>query len=402
MPKIQDHIPSVDGFRVAGVATGIKKSGDLDFALIVSDAPCAAAGVFTRNLVKAAPVLVDQAKLRKTGGVVRAVAVNSGCANACTGQQGMDNANETARLIAEKIGCSEDEVLVMSTGVIGPQLPMDNIKHGVDLAIDALGDHWEAAARAIMTTDTRPKLAYHSDDAATIAGIAKGAGMIAPDMATMLGLIVTDSQLNATHTQDYLSQANQTTFNSIVVDGDMSTNDTVLFLANGLRPFAMEKRQHYIDGLHGVARKLALDIVRDAEGASKFVTISVRGATDNPAAHKIASTIATSPLVKTAFFGDDANWGRIIAAMGRAGVDVDPMRVSLHSAPGEQTVPGDDALLLFDGGQPVAYSEAVATAIVSEDAFSYVITCGDGPGHAIVYTCDLSHDYVSINADYRT
>jgi len=215
-------------------------------------------------------------------------------------------------------------------------------------------------------------------------------------------LIVTDLNINATTAHKLLHSANHNTFNSIVVDGDMSTNDTVLFLANGQDTFDFTQRQSLYDAVGGVARKLAFDIVRDAEGASKFVTISVRGAPSDDMARHIANTIATSPLVKTAFYGNDANWGRIIAAMGRAGVEIDPTQVSLHSAPGEQLTPDDNALLLFNGGQPADYSEAAATAIVSEDAFSYIITCGDGPGNAVVYTCDLSHDYVSINADYRT
>lgn len=385
-------IEHISGFQTAGVHCGLKKNGNLDFALIVSETPAQAAGVFTQNLVKAAPVLVDQEKLRRTGGVVRAIAVNSGCANAATGQQGIDNAYEIARYVAEKLGCHEDQVLVMSTGVIGTQLSMDKIKYGVGLAVDQLGkNNWEDAARAIMTTDTRPKLASVVDDV-TVAGIAKGSGMIAPNMATMLGFIVTDATLNATDVQAMLHRATEKSFNRIVVDGDTSTNDAVLLLANGRNQSPLDESV-----LDIVCHHLAQAIVRDGEGVTKFVTINVHGTKTNADARQIANTIATSPLVKTAFYGNDANWGRIIAAAGRAGVDFDAARVELRVASVD-----DDELMLVYQGTPCDYSEQQATEIVSQPEFIYTLNVGDSDGHAMIWTCDISHDYVSINADYRT
>ena len=401
MSEVKTTIQPIAGFKVAGVAAGIKKkAGALDFALIVSDVPCHAAGVFTTNLVKAAPVLVDQDKLNRSGGIVRAIAINSGCANAATGQQGMDNAYETARYVAEKIGCHEDEVLVMSTGVIGVQLPMEKIKHGVDLAVDNLGaDNWELAARAIMTTDTHPKQASIVEDGYSVAGIAKGAGMIAPNMATMLGFMVTDADLSTLEAKASLLQTAGTTFNRIVVDGDMSTNDTVLLLANGVS--GAKANSDFTSALQVVSKQLAQAIVRDGEGVTKFVTIKVQGTEDDASARQIANTIATSPLVKTAFYGNDANWGRIIAAAGRANVDFDATQIQLEVVMGAEKPEGDPLMLVF-AGTPCDYSEAVATEIVSSSEFIYTLTVGAGNGQATIWTCDLSHKYVSINADYRT
>lgn len=410
MTDVKATIEKVSGYKAAGVACGLKKKeGALDFALIISDAPATAAGVFTTNLVKAAPVLVDQEKLAKTGGVVRAVAINSGCANACTGQQGLDAAYETAHYVAAKIGCPEDEVLVMSTGVIGTQLDMSKIKHGVDLAVDALDERgWDAAARAIMTTDTRPKMASVDVDSAnggryTIAGIAKGAGMIAPNMATLLGLIVTDAIFDKLH----LPAATDASFNRIVVDGDMSTNDTLLFLSNGaagINPFHVQAEQDSataIPHLHDVAIKLAKDIVRDGEGVTKFINLVIWG---TPEPRKVGSTIATSPLVKTAFYGNDANWGRIVAAAGRAGVPVAPEKMRLWIAPGEiYDTTAAETLMLFECGKPTNYTEEQAAEIFRQPTVSILLDCGMGDKESgVIWTCDLSHDYVSINADYRS
>jgi glutamate N-acetyltransferase/amino-acid N-acetyltransferase len=393
------------GFQAGGVAANIKKNGALDLALIVSDTECAAAGVFTTNRVKAAPVLVNLEKLAKTGGKVRAIVVNSGCANACTGRQGIDNANATARHAAAAIGCHEDEVLVMSTGVIGVQLPLDKVTHGIDLAMQAANaENWDAAARAIMTTDTRPKQAASSGDGYTIAGIAKGAGMIAPNMATMLSFIHTDARLSPGDVRTALRHAAEMTFNRIVVDGDMSTNDTVLLLANGCSGTAVETSDElarFTERLTEVCRTLAHAIVRDGEGVTKFVGITVEGVASDADARTIANTIATSPLVKTAFYGNDANWGRIVAAAGRAGVDFDGDSVDLSVAPGVDENAGDP-LVLVKSGTPTDYSEDAASAIVRGAEFSYTLTVGTGDGRATVWTCDFSHEYVSINAEYRT
>ncbi len=398
MVDVFPTIAGVNGYRVAGVHCGIKKNNALDFALILSDKLATCAGVFTTNLVKAAPVLVDQDKLKRTGGRVRALAINSGCANAATGQQGLDNAYETARYIATKIGCHEDEVLVMSTGVIGVQLPMDKIQHGVDLAVEQLTKSaWDDVARAIMTTDTRPKLASTNADGFQIAGIAKGAGMIAPNMATMLSFIVTDANLSLEDAQGMLDHASNRTYNRIVIDGDMSTNDTVLLLANGDKMPAHD----IAPLLEAVSKKLAQDIVRDGEGVTKFVAVTVNGTATDADARHIANTIATSPLVKTAFYGNDANWGRIIAAAGRAGIDFDVNKMQLEIGRGVDTVHGESITLVMEG-TPCVYSEAEATAIVSETQFTYSLNLGTGRGTATVWTCDLSHDYISINAEYRT
>ncbi|MCB9449983.1 MAG: bifunctional glutamate N-acetyltransferase/amino-acid acetyltransferase ArgJ [Anaerolineaceae bacterium] len=407
MPNIQTTIPSIPGFRVAGVRAGIKKNGNLDFALIVSDSPGTAAGVFTTNQVKAASVTHNMALIAGNASRIRAVAVNSGCANACTGQQGMDNVHQTARWVAEHIDCAEDEVLVMSTGVIGTQLPMDKIKRGIELATDALDpSNWEAAARAIMTTDTRPKMVAATLEAAngkpyTVAGIAKGSGMIAPNMATMLSVMVANAPY-AGALGSLLRTAADETFNRIVVDGDMSTNDTVLLLVNNESGAVEPPVGQYPDAVRAVSRQLAQDIVRDGEGVTKFITLYITGAPDSESARHIAHTIATSALVKTAFYGNDANWGRIIAAAGRAGIPLDPERMTLRFIPGESLERMDESVLLFANGMPTDYREADASAIIRQPSVLAWLDCGAGDGAATVWTCDLSHDYVSINAEYRT
>jgi len=395
----------VAGFRVAGVSAGLKANGATDMALIVSDRPCAAAGVFTTNLMKAAPVLLDQELLAADPSHMRAVIVNTRCANACTGDQGLVNARHMGTLTARALGVEPSQVLVMSTGVIGTHLPMDRIEHGVSLAVEALGGDWEMAARGIMTTDTRPKLATAqamlSQGTVTLTGIAKGAGMIAPNMATMLSLIVTDAALNSEQAASMLSAAAATTFNRIVIDGDMSTNDTLLLLANGASGVEVTSSDEaaFAIALHRVCLELAQAIVRDGEGATRFVTLEVCGAANDADAHQIANTIATSPLVKTALYGADANWGRIVAAAGRAGVAFHTHAARLWIAPGQVF---DDGLLLFEHGMPTAYSEDRATEIVRAPEIYVRLEVGSGGGTATVYTCDLSHDYVSINGSYRS
>jgi glutamate N-acetyltransferase / amino-acid N-acetyltransferase len=402
MSEVKATIEHVPGFQVAGVHAGLKKDNKLDFALIVSDRPCVTAGVFTTNLIKAAPVLVDMERLKQNPTGIRAVAINTGCANACTGQQGIDNALQTARWVAEALGCDENEVLVLSTGVIGTQLKMDKIKHGIELAVDSLGNNWEAAARAIMTTDTRPKMAsFATSNDYQIAGIAKGAGMIAPNMATMLGVVVTDAPLALEQAQATLRQSTQVSFNRIVVDGDMSTNDTVFLLSNGPNN-ATPSNSDFQLGLTGVSRKLAQDIVRDGEGVTKFITLHITGTSDDDSAACVANAIATSPLVKTAFFGADANWGRIVAAAGRAGVPLEAEKIQLWISGGEVDLDDFNGLRLFANGMPTQYSEAEATAIFKQPSITVKLDCGIGDGRATVWTCDLSHDYVSINGDYRS
>ena len=404
MIEVQDAIEGVAGFQVAGVACGLKDNGALDMALIASDRPCTAAGIFTTNKVKAAPVLVDMELLQKNNDHLRAVTVNTRCANACTGDQGIANAKQMAQLTANALSVGADEVIVMSTGVIGTQLPMDKIAAGVQEAAETLGDNWNAAARGIMTTDTRSKQAFVTVTTAQgeyhVAGIAKGSGMIAPNMATMLGFIVTDAALAPDQAQTLLRASGERTFNRIVVDGDTSTNDSVFLLANGASGITVtpELEDQFAEALEAVCRKLAQEIVRDGEGATKLITLHVTGAASDALAHQIANAIGTSPLVKTAFYGGDANWGRIVAAAGRSGVDIDPLKVKLWYAADDDS----EGLLLFDGGMPTPYDEAEATALAGAAEIVVTLDCGAGSGSATVWTCDLSHDYVSINGHYRT
>lgn len=408
MHRLSGDIQGVKGFRAAGLACGIKADDVPDMALIVSDRDCAAGGVFTRNLVKAAPVLLDQELLRDNPAGMRALVVNSGCANACTGQKGLDNARATGELVAGKLGCDASAVLVMSTGVIGVQLPMDRIGEGVaDASPVEEAEGWQAAARGFMTTDKFPKLGSARVELSegrevNIAGISKGAGMIAPDMATMLAMIATDAALTVPQAQSLLEEVNGVSFNCIVVDGDTSTNDTVLLLANGASGVALSDDDDvaaFRDALQDLCVHLAQAIVRDGEGATRFVTIDVEGATDAAAARQIANTIATSALSKTAFYGSDANWGRFAAAAGRAGIAFDPADLALWLGEGETLA---NPLQLMQAGEPVDYDEDVATSIVSQPEFTLKLSVGAGQGQARVWTCDLGHEYVSINAEYRT
>lgn len=407
MMVISPSIDGVAGFQVAGAHGGLKKDGALDLALVLSDSDCVAAGVFTRNKVKAAPVLLDRQRLAENPAGIRAVVTNSGCANACTGAVGMDNARATAELAAEALGISAEQVLVMSTGVIGEHLPMGAIARGIELSCAALSDDWAAAATAIMTTDTRPKLASVQVESAggsyTIAGIAKGAGMIAPDMATMLSLVVTDAALELGDLQNALSAATQQSFNRIVVDGDTSTNDTVLLLANGQSGVQIgdaDGLRAFQAALDALTRYLAQEIVRDGEGVTKFVTLDIVNAADVADAERIGQTIGASLLTKSAFYGSDANWGRIVAAAGRAGTAFDPDRSSLWVAAGES--PPEPGLQIFAAGMPADYQEADAAAIMSAPAMTFRLDCGLGQGSATIWTCDISHEYISINGDYRS
>lgn len=408
--NVQATIEGVRGFRVAGVHAGLKRDNRLDFALFVSEMDCAAGAVFTVNTVKAACVLVDMQRMSQQNAHIRAVAINTRCANACTGEQGIANAEQMAQWVAEKVGCDAQQVLVLSTGVIGTQLPMEKIARGVELSYEALGNDWEAAAKGMMTTDTRAKLAsvtltLSSGEQVTVAGVSKGSGMIAPNMATMLGVIVTDAALSPPEAQAMLAVANELTFNRIVVDGDMSTNDTVFFLANGASGAGLATpadHEAFQAALTAVSRKLAQDIVRDGEGVTKFITLNIQGAASEQDAKQIANTIATSPLVKTAFFGSDANWGRIVAAAGRAGVPFDGNAARLYIQTGEADTLSGEALLLFENGMPTAYAEADAAAIMQAPSISVTLACGVGSAAATVWTCDLSYDYVKINGDYRT
>mgnify|MGYP005849907049 CR=1 FL=1 len=397
------ELAQVGGFKVAGVDCGLKVTGALDLALVVSDRPCTAAGVFTTNRVKAAPVLYDQAALARDAANVRAVVVNAGNANACTGAQGEANAAHTARLAAEALSVAPEGVLVLSTGVIGVPLNMAAVARGVDLAARRLAPGgWGDAARAIMTTDTRPKASCRSVGY-RVGGIAKGAGMIAPDMATMLAVLVTDAAVAAPDLQRALEAAVEVSFNRIVVDGDMSTNDTALLLASGASGVRVEGEAlgAFQAALTEVCVELAQDIVRDAEGGTRFVTLRVSGALDVAAARQVANAIATSPLVKTAIYGGDPNWGRVLAAAGRSGapVEADRMALTLLSCSDDAET---EALQLVASGTPLAYDERHAAALMSAPEIALHLDLGMGNAETTVWTCDLSHDYVTINGHYRT
>ena len=402
---------SPQGFRAAGVTAGLKPSGQPDLALLVSDAPAAAAGAFTSNLFAAAPVEWDR-KVLRGGAPVRAVVVNSGVANACTGQQGASDAQAMAAYTAERLGVGASEVLVSSTGVIGKQLPMAVIRHGIDLAVKELSrDGGVAAARAIMTTDTVEKhVAVELElggKAVRIGAMTKGAGMIAPQMvlcqnrpkqATMLAYFTTDAAIDRDALRSALGVALDNSFNRIIVDGDTSTNDTMVILANGQAgnaPVAEGTPEWYqfVEALRFCAAKLAQAMVLDGEGVTKFVELNITGAADDASARQIAEAIARSPLCKTAWYGADANWGRILCAAGYSKVPFKPAQVNLDF---------DDVPVVRNGLAVENADEAAQSAVLKKRSFQVNLQVGSGPGRFVLWTCDLSHEYVNINADYRT
>ncbi len=383
------------GFRAAGVACGLKPTNALDLALVVSDAPCSCAGVFTTNRVKAAPVLYDQQVLAMNRGAIRAVVANSGSANACTGEQGLQDARVMAEATAQAIGCRADQVLVLSTGVIGKLLDMAKVREGIARGAKQLSAEGGAdVSRAIMTTDKHPKVYASRSTHYTIGGMAKGAGMIHPNMATMLSLITTDANIPPALLDQALRAAAAKSFNCISIDGDMSTNDTVLVLANGESRFEIGDSEigDFTDALTQVATDLAKQVVRDGEGATKFVEINVAGARDEVDAARVAKTIANSPLCKTAIYGADANWGRVVCAVGYSGVEVNPDNMALWF--------GD--VRVFANGAPTQYDDGDATRAISGAEVFIRLELGMGNASATVWTCDLSHDYVTINGKYRT
>ncbi len=401
----------VTGFDAAGIHCGVKPTGAPDLALIASPTACRAAAVFTQNAFPAAPVLYDKELLRMNPEGTHAVVINSGNANACTSAEGNANARRMAEAAEKSLGSTDNTAFVMSTGVIGVQLPIGVIEAGIpQVAGDLRPDGWEDAAAAIMTTDVFPKWASSQAEIAgqtvTITGIGKGAGMIHPNMATMLGTMATDASIAQPLLQKALAAAVSRSFNRISVDGDTSTNDTVLVLANGAAGNAeiTEEGADYdafVDALTAASMELAKLIVRNGEGVTKFVTIQVEGAVSDGEAHQVANSIARSPLVKTAFFGHDANWGRILCAVGYSGATVDPTKAHLFIAAG-QPQDGHAELQLVDAGTPTGYAEEDASAIFAESEISVRVPLGLGTGKATVWTCDLSYDYVSINAEYRT
>jgi glutamate N-acetyltransferase/amino-acid N-acetyltransferase len=387
------------GFKTAGVSCGLKKNGRKDLGLIYSEVPANVAGLFTKNRVQAAPVLLDRQRI--TRGVCRALIVNSGIANCCTGEQGMRDAIHMAGLAAAGLGVAEDEVLVSSTGVIGDPLPVEKIKVATPALINALhGEGIHDLAEAIMTTDTVPKVVSRrgEQDGAvfTVSGVAKGSGMICPDMATMLCFVMTDVQASPGLLKEMLAAAVDRSLNRITVDGDTSTNDTVLLMANGQSGAEVlnnAQREVFQPVLDDVLIALAKWLIKDGEGATKLVEIVVTGAGSDIEARRIADTVANSNLTKTALFGEDANWGRILAAVGRAGVAVEPEKTDIRFGP---------VLMVQNGMGCGASAEVEATKVLKQSEFDIMIDLKSGKGHASVFTCDFSIDYVKINADYRS
>jgi glutamate N-acetyltransferase / amino-acid N-acetyltransferase len=397
---IAGGITAPEGFSAAGRACGIKANGRPDLALVAADRLVAAAAVFTTNLAKAAPVIVSQEHLAATSGMARAIVTNSGCANACTGPQGFSDAREMARLTARGMGCDPTHVLVASTGVIGVNLPMEALRTGIPDAIASLSREGHAdAARAIMTTDPAPKAYALVVDAPggpfRVAGMAKGSGMIEPRMATMLGYLTTDAAVEPALLRRALVDACRTSFNAITVDGESSTNDCVFALASGASGVRIDEANYaaLVEGLRAVSLELSLGIVRGGEGATKLIAITVSGAASQDEAWTAARVIANSPLVKTAVHGGDPNWGRLIAAAGRAGVAFSLDRAQVRIGP----------LVLFSDGQPHDHLAPRAAQYLQGRQIEIEVGVGaGGDGRATMYTCDLSADYVKINAEYRT
>lgn len=407
MDKIEGGVTSAKGFEASCTAAGIKYQNRTDMALIYSQTPAVTAGTFTSNLVKAACVKWDQ-DIVKNQETAQAVIINSGIANACTGEEGMNYCNETAKKASSVLHIPANQVLVASTGVIGKQLPMDRIAHGIELlapakkADQAAGD---AAARAIMTTDTKPKQAAAriqlGGKTVTIGGMCKGSGMIHPNMCTMLSFLTTDAAISKELLQKALSDSVQDTYNMISVDGDTSTNDTLLIMANGeaQNPIIDSEGPDYTlfkEALNYVNEELAKMIAGDGEGATALFEVKVIGASDRLQARTLAKSIVTSSLVKAAIFGHDANWGRILCAMGYSGAQFDPEKVDLffESAAGK--------IQIIENGVALDYSEEIATKILSEEKVTAIADVKMGEVSATAWGCDLSYDYVKINADYRS
>ncbi len=407
MNRITGGVTAAKGFKAAGVAAGLKKAGRKDMAMLYSEVPCRTAGTFTSNIVKAAPVKWDYHIARELG-TAQACVMNSGIANAATGEEGMKACAETAQAAGELLQIDPMAVLTASTGVIGQQLPMDMIRQGVEMMVPMLSDTVGAgtqAAEAIMTTDTRRKeiaVSFELDGkTVTIGGMSKGAGMIHPQMCTMLAFITTDCFISQTMLQKALSMDIQDTYNMISVDGDTSTNDTCLLLANGLAGNTEITEEGpaftaFCEALRYVNTYLARHMAADGEGASALFEVKVIGAETKAQAVTLSKSIVSSSLVKTAIAGHDANWGRILCAMGYAGVSFDPDKVDLYfkSAAG--------SLKIIENGVSTGYSEETATKILSEKEITAIADLKSGAMSATAWGCDLTHEYININADYRS
>lgn len=388
------------GFQAAGVRAGIKKSGNLDLALIYTEKEAAVAGVFTQNAVAAAPVIVSREAVK--GGRAHAVVANAGCANACTGGTGLANARKMAALAAAEVGCAPEEVLVGSTGIIGVNLPMDKLAAGIRAAAAELSENGSVnAGNAIITTDTYSKACSCEVEIGGVpvrfGAIAKGSGMIQPNMATMLCYITTDANISSRLMQKALSEIVEVTFNMISVDGDMSTNDTVLVLANGASGMAeiadgSPEYEKFYEVLKEICQELSKRIAADGEGATKFLTINVSGTKTFADAKIVAMSIARSPLVKTAFFGEDPNWGRVICAVGYAGVPMAP----------EKTVISFGGIPVYANGLGADFDEEAVRRVMAEHDIVIDVEMGMGDAGATVWSCDFSYEYVKINGEYHT
>jgi glutamate N-acetyltransferase/amino-acid N-acetyltransferase len=397
------------GFRFAACKAGLKASGRTDFALIVADAPASAAAAFTANRVSAAPLAVDKQHLRATGGKVRLAAINAGNANCACGQAGLDAARATCAAAAQIFGCAIEEVFPSSTGIIGVPLPAEKLiaaLPGLAAALGAESDHFQQVAQAILTTDTVEKTAFarfesEGPDGAKrevrIAACGKGSGMIHPQLvphATMLVYVLTDAAVEPAVLDGYLRQAVEVSFNRISVDGDTSTNDTVLLLASGASGAAIgPENAAFAAALTQICTSMARQIVSDGEGVSHVVELRIEGAACDAEAVKIAKSIAHSPLVKTAWAGSDPNWGRLVAAIGYSGAEIDPERIDIQFG---------ELPICRDGGRAPEFDEAAAHAYVSQPEFAVSIQLHQGPGACVFWTTDLTHEYVHINADYST
>jgi len=390
-PPAELTLSSVAGLRAAGVRAGIKASGTPDVALLVADVPVAAAALFTQNHFAAAPVNVSRAHLQASGGKVRAVVVNSGNANACTGAQGDRDALEMCERVAAALACPVEQVLVCSTGVIGVKLPMDKVRTGIEAAVAALSSELEAGRRflhGIMTTDAYPKEACARAGEAVVAGVCKGAGMIQPNMATMLAFLATDMDLSAAQLQGALPGITSRSFNAVHVDTHTSTNDTFIALATGKRPATAS----WAGQLETVAHRLSWLIARDGEGATKVTTIRVMGAASDAAAKRIATLVATSALVRTALYGNDPNWGRFTSQVGNS-----PDVRNAHAL--RCVLQGME---VFREGEPTAFDRAAASRAMAREDVLLELQLQDGAGEAVVLTSDLGYRYVQVNAEYTT
>ena len=407
MKIITGGVTAAKGFQAASTAAGIKYQGRTDMAMVYSEKPCVAAGTFTTNIVKAAPVKWDQ-EIVYNHPTAQVIICNSGIANACTGEEGFGYCRETAKAAAETMNVDADSVLVASTGVIGMQLPIEKLAAGVKAMAPKLKGTLEAgneAAKAIMTTDTKEKeVAVEIEiggKTVTIGGMCKGSGMIHPNMCTMLGFVTTDACISKRLLQEALSQDVQDTYNMVSVDGDTSTNDTVLLLANGMagNPEITEKNEDYqkfCEALNYINTTLAKKIAGDGEGATALFEVKIIGAESKEQAVTLSKSVVTSSLTKAAIYGHDANWGRILCAMGYSGAQFDPEKVDLYF---ESTA---GKIQIIENGVAVNYSEEEATKILSEDAVTAIADVKMGEASATAWGCDLTFDYVKINADYRS